>query len=59
MQYQAVELGPLIDGKRVVRSGLAAGEKIVVNGLARVRPGMPVTPQDETASAEGQKTAQK
>jgi RND family efflux transporter MFP subunit len=47
--YQAVKLGPAIDGKRIVRSGLQAGEKIVVNGLARVRPGMPVTPQEEVA----------
>ncbi len=45
VQYQAVDLGPLVDGKRVVRSGLVAGQKIVVNGMARVRPGMPVTPQ--------------
>jgi RND family efflux transporter MFP subunit len=59
VQYQAVELGPLVDGKRVVRSGLEAGEKIVVNGLARVRPGMPVTPQEEVANSEGPKIAQK
>jgi RND family efflux transporter MFP subunit len=62
VQYQAVELGPLVDGKRVVRSGLEVGEKIVVNGLARVRPGMPVTPQDEvadTAPTAGTKLAQK
>jgi membrane fusion protein, multidrug efflux system len=59
VQYQAVELGPLFDGKRVVRSGLAAGEKIVVNGLARVRPGMPVTPQDAVANSDGTKLAQK
>ena len=62
VQYQAVELGPLVDGKRVVRSGLEVGEKIVVNGLARVRPGMPVTPQDEvanTAPIAGTKLAQK
>jgi RND family efflux transporter MFP subunit len=56
VQYQAVELGPLVDGKRIVRSGLEAGEKIVVNGLARVRAGMPVTPQEET---DVQKIAQK
>jgi RND family efflux transporter MFP subunit len=56
VQYQAVELGPVVDGQRIVRSGLEAGEKIVVNGLARVRPGMPVTPQEETAA---QKIAQK
>ena len=59
VQYQAIQLGPLFDGKRVVRSGLAAGEKIVVNGMARVRPGMPVTPQDQVANSDGAKLAQK
>jgi multidrug efflux system membrane fusion protein len=47
--YQSVKLGPAIDGKRIVRSGLQGGEQIVVNGLQRVRPGMPVTPQTELA----------
>ena len=58
--YTAVKLGPAVEGKRIVRSGLQAGEKIVVNGLARVRPGMPVTPQDEVAEApaKGLQTAQ-
>lgn len=50
--YQPVTLGPLIDGKRVVRSGLERNEEIVVNGLQRVRPGMSVTPQTELASRE-------
>jgi RND family efflux transporter MFP subunit len=59
VQYQAVELGPLVDGKRVVRSGLAAGEKIVVNGLSHVRPGMPVTPQEDVATVDGVKIAQR
>jgi len=59
VQYQAVELGPLFDGKRVVRAGLEAGEKIVVNGMARVRPGMPVSPVDQVASSDGMKLAQK
>jgi len=44
--YRPVKLGPLVNGRRVVREGLVAGEKIVVNGLARVRPGMPVTPME-------------
>ena len=44
-EYRAVKLGPNSDGLRVVREGLKAGEKIVVNGLQRVRPGAPVTPQ--------------
>ena len=41
---RAVTLGPNIGGLRVVRSGLANGEVIVVNGLQRVRPGMKVEP---------------
>jgi RND family efflux transporter MFP subunit len=44
VQYREVRLGPLVDGLRVIRGGLAAGETIVVAGLQRVRPGMPVQP---------------
>jgi membrane fusion protein, multidrug efflux system len=47
--YRSVKLGPTVEGKRIVRSGLEPGEQIVVNGLQRVRPGMPVTPQTEVA----------
>ena len=47
--YQSVKLGPVIDGKRLIRDGLNDGDKIVVNGLQRVRPGMPVTPQTAVA----------
>ena len=58
VQYRPVVLGPLVNGKRVVRSGLRPGEQIVVNGLQRVRPGMPVQPQKETApAANGAETA--
>jgi multidrug efflux system membrane fusion protein len=49
VEYRSVQLGPFIEGKRVIRSGLQTGDKIVVNGLQRVRPGMPVTPQEEVA----------
>jgi len=51
--YQSVTLGPALEGKRVIRTGLLAGDKIVVNGLQRVRPGMPVTPQEEVVSNRG------
>lgn len=44
-EYREVRLGPMVDGLRVVEDGLAAGERIVVNGLQRVRPGAPITPQ--------------
>ncbi len=54
--YRPVKLGPLVNGKRVVREGLQAGEKIVVNGLARVRPGMPVTPIDAEPTPKGSET---
>jgi len=55
--YQSVKLGPSIEGQRVIRSGLEGGEKIVVNGLQRVRPGMPVAPQEEMAGNDGLKVA--
>jgi RND family efflux transporter MFP subunit len=41
-----VELGPIVDGLRVVRSGLAATDRIVIDGLQRARPGQKVTPED-------------
>ncbi len=45
--YKPVVLGPVIDGKRIVRSGLKAGEKIIINGQARLpQPGMPVAPTE-------------
>jgi RND family efflux transporter MFP subunit len=45
LAYRPVELGRLSDdGLRIVRSGLEPGERVVVNGLMRVRPGMKVTP---------------
>ena len=51
VQYRPVQLGSLIDGQRVIVSGLALGDKVVVSPvLARVRPGMLVAPQLETAA---------
>ncbi|MFG1237448.1 efflux RND transporter periplasmic adaptor subunit [Xanthobacter autotrophicus DSM 597] len=40
-----VTLGPLQGDMRVIREGLAPDDKVVVNGLMRVRPGVTVTPQ--------------
>lgn len=46
--YKPITLGPTIDGKRIIRSGLNAGEKIIINGQARLpQPGMPVAPTAE------------
>jgi multidrug efflux system membrane fusion protein len=44
-QYREITLGASADGMRVVTSGLKSGERIVVNGLQRVRPGVDVIPQ--------------
>jgi multidrug efflux system membrane fusion protein len=46
VNYRSVDLGPKLEGLRIVRSGLNQGETIVVNGLQRVRPGSAVQPQD-------------
>ena len=43
--YRTVKLGGSVEGMRVVRSGLNAGDEIIVNGLQRVRPGMTVDPE--------------
>jgi RND family efflux transporter MFP subunit len=45
LEYRAITTGPMVDGLRAVRSGLEGGERIVINGLQRVRPGMVVTPR--------------
>jgi membrane fusion protein, multidrug efflux system len=45
IQQKDVVLGPKVDGYRVIQSGLKGDETIVVNGLARVRPGAKVTPE--------------
>jgi membrane fusion protein, multidrug efflux system len=50
-----VELGPIVDGLRVIRSGLAATDRIVIEGLPRARPGQKVTPENgkiETVAAQ-------
>jgi len=44
LAYRPIAPGRLSDGLRIVSSGLKPGERIVVNGLMRVRPGMKVAP---------------
>jgi membrane fusion protein, multidrug efflux system len=43
--WREVTLGDAVDGQRIITSGLEAGERIVVSGLQRVRPGMALAPQ--------------
>lgn len=49
--YRTVKLGGTFENKRVIRSGLNPGDRVIVNGLQRVRPGMAVQP--ELADAGG------
>jgi RND family efflux transporter MFP subunit len=48
-----VELGQVIDGMRVIKSGIAADDRVVVNGLMRVRPGQKVAPRPAAAEGAG------
>jgi multidrug efflux system membrane fusion protein len=49
--WREVTLGGTANGQRIVSSGLEAGERIVIDGLQRVRPGMQLAPQPaESAS---------
>jgi multidrug efflux system membrane fusion protein len=47
---RTIDIGPLLDGLRIVRDGLKPGDRIIVNGLQRVRPGSPVTPETEKSA---------
>ena len=42
IEYKRVQLGPLMDGLRVIRGGLASNDWVVVNGLMSIRPGVKV-----------------
>ena len=41
---KVVDIGDLYRGLRVIRGGLAADDRVVIDGLVRVRPGIKVTP---------------
>ena len=46
-----IKIGPIIDGLRVVRSGLQPTDRIVIDGLPRARPGQKVKAEDGTIKA--------
>lgn len=56
--YRQVALGATTDGLRLVRSGLKPGERIVVNGLQRIRPGATVAPTPVAMSRPARLAAQ-
>jgi RND family efflux transporter MFP subunit len=50
-QYRKVTLGDLVEGKRIVSDGVGPDDQIIVDGQARVRPGIKVLPQAARRSA--------
>jgi multidrug efflux system membrane fusion protein len=51
VQYTPVTLGPLVDGLRVVRSGLHPNDWVIVNGLMTIRPGAKVAPTRQSLNS--------
>jgi multidrug efflux system membrane fusion protein len=52
VQYRPVVLGRAVGEQRIVLSGLKAGERIVVSGLQKVKPGDKVTPRTAAPAAQ-------
>ncbi len=44
-----VRLGQVVDDLRVIKEGVSADDRVIVNGLMRARPGQKVTPEDQQA----------
>jgi membrane fusion protein, multidrug efflux system len=56
VEAKPVTLGPLDDGLRVIREGLKAEDRVVVDGLQRVRVGAKVSPHAAKVAPSGNKT---
>ena len=59
VRQKYVALGQAIDKLRVIKEGLAADDRVIVNGLMRARAGQKVTPQEEGAAPPAGPQAQK
>jgi RND family efflux transporter MFP subunit len=53
VEQRRVELGAHVADKRVVLSGVAPGDRVIVEGLLRARPGAKVDPQPVGAAPAG------
>ena len=56
--FRNVKVGPRVDSLWVIEEGLKPGEKVVVEGLQRVRDGITVTPKPAAAAAAGSPAAE-
>jgi len=45
VQQRTIEMGRLIDDLRVIRSGLVPGDRVIISGVQRARPGRKVNPE--------------
>lgn len=45
-EYRPVVPGGLYEGKRIIKSGLAIGDSVVIGGGLKIRPGMAVSPKE-------------
>jgi membrane fusion protein (multidrug efflux system) len=54
LTVKTVKVGPRVGSEWIIESGLSAGERVVVEGAQRVRPGTVVTPKPAPAAGEGQ-----
>ena len=57
VEYRPVVPGRVVDGLRTVQSGLKPGERVVINGMMRVRPGIKVAATNASMVAESATTA--
>lgn len=59
-EYREVHLGDSVGGERIITSGLKDGDKVITDGLMKLRPGMKVQPMtpDEMAKMQAQMAAQ-
>jgi RND family efflux transporter MFP subunit len=58
-EYRPVTAGEVVDGLRVIRSGLKDDERVIVNGLQKARPGTPVTPTNPKTDTKPAQTMDK
>jgi membrane fusion protein, multidrug efflux system len=49
---KVVEIGDLYNGLRIIRGGLTADDRVVIDGLVRVRPGAKVAPTDGAITSD-------
>ena len=52
--YREVSLGENLSGKTEIIEGLEEGDRIVSDGIIRIRPDMSVKPQDQSSTAQPQ-----